>query len=293
MKINTLEITWKFGLLVFFFLSIAFTFKTFLPQKLSLSDAIKNNSVTAKILSNGKYSGNSVNISLTNTTNAPLQILVPAGTKYNPEDAGEQTLIQMEDKLIVLNPKGVYNGKIAAFCSEASDRCPTENKAMKITANSDPRFNKLFAYVKDKPIDKNTFQDAVWAISDNRSVSNIVAENKTAQDFRTYVASITGQKDTWFTSPQQVQVDQAGNFNYETVTITGKLEFDCTKGKQVHQDIHKENGEVRFKSDKSMTAQTGHITYTFKLAVKGWEKGKYYVNIHDGTNQLAKFEFSI
>ena len=293
MKINRIEIAWKIGLLAFFFLSIAFTIKTFLPQKLALTDAIKSKTVTAQVLSNGKYSGNSVNMTLINLTNLPIQILVPAGTKYNTEDPGEQTLIQMEDHLIVINAKGSYTGKLAAFCSEATDRCPTENNEMKITVNTDPRFNKLFAYIKDKSIDKSTFQDAVWAISDNRSVSNIVAENKTAEDFRVYVAVITGQKNTWFTSPQQVQVDDAGNFNYETVIISGKLEFDCTKGKNVHQDIHKENGEVRFKSDKTMTAQTGHITYTFKLSVKGWEKGNYYVNIHDGTNKLAKFEFSI
>lgn len=258
-----------------------------------LEDAIENKSVIFEASSNGKYSGNSVRINISNNTSSSLRVAIPAGTNYATDDKGEQKLIQVEDRFIALKPNGNFSGTIAAFCSEASDRCPSENSSMNISKNSNPDFTKLFVYLKGKKIDKRTYQDAVWAISDNKSVSNIVADSRVAKDFRKYIAEITGQKNTWYTSPQSIQTDEEGNFSSETINISGKLEFDCALGSDVHQYIHKENGEVIYKSEKTMKSKAKHIGYTFTISVLGWEKGNYYINIHDGINQLAKYEFSI
>jgi hypothetical protein len=37
----------------------------------------------------------------------------------------------------------------------------------------------------------------------------------------------------------------------------------------------------------------GHYEYEFKLTVRGWEKGKYYVLVKAGEKQLLKQEFEI
>jgi hypothetical protein len=276
----------------FLFLIAAFKVNN-VPGEILLETAINNKTVTFEAFSNGKHSGNSVRINISNNTNSSIRIVVPAGTNYFTQDNGEQKLIQIEDRFIALKPNGDFSGLIAAFCSEASDRCPGKNSSMNIATNSDPKFNKLFAYLKGKKIDKTAYQDAVWAISDNHSVSNMVADSKGSKDFRKYIAEITGQQNSWYTSPQSVRIDDAGNFNIETIKISGKMEFDCAVGIDVHQDIHKANGAVFYKSDKTMKSRAKHIGYTFNLSVRGWEKGNYYINIHDGVNQLAKYEFSI
>src|SRR5690606_31905115 len=112
-------------------------------------------------------------MNLTNTTSAPINILVPAGTTYLPANEDEQTLIQLEDQLIVLSPKQTKSTNIAAFCMEASDRCPTSSSAFKIAPTTDKKLTELTTYIKGKTIDKGSFQNAVWAISDGHSVSNI------------------------------------------------------------------------------------------------------------------------
>ena len=281
------------GLSVLTFLISITAFRIPAPTSLSLTDAINTKSITGTITSTGKYSGNCVNIVLTNNTNSLLTIIAEAGTKFHPEDDGEQTLIQIEETLITLKPKATYTGKLAAFCTEASDRCPTESSTMLLSKNTNEKFDKLINYLKDKQVPKTTYQDAVWTISDNKSISNISSENIQAKNFRAYMAELTGQKNTWFSSPQNVQVDAQGNFNYETVNINGELEFDCAKGAKVRQDVMKSNGEPMFESDKTMTAQTTHIRYKFRMSVRGWESGEYYIKIHDGSNILAKYEFSI
>ncbi|MCH2229012.1 MAG: hypothetical protein MK105_01615 [Crocinitomicaceae bacterium] len=277
--------------IIFTIIISAFTYNA--PKSLSLIDAIDNNTITATITSSGNYSGNCINIKLKNNTNVPLKITSLGGTNFSPEDEGEQTLIQLEDIFLVLKPNSEYNGKIAAFCTEASDRCPSNSTKMSPSKNNNPNLDKLVAYLKGKHIPKTTYQDAVWSISDNKPISNIANDNMASKDLRTYLAGLTGQKDSWFSSPQNVQVDESGNFNCETININGALEFDCKKGAKVRQDIMKSNGEPMFESNKTMTAQTTHVKYRFRMSVKGWEKGDYYVKIHDGTTTLATYDFFI
>lgn len=261
--------------------------------EISIFDAIKAKTITATLFSNGKYSGNSVDVKIINLTSQPMKLIVPAGSKYSTDNEDEQTLIQLEDQFIALQPNQTYTGKVAAFCTEASDRCPTTASAMKLTKNTNPKFTALSEYIKGKIIDKSTFQDAVWAISDGHSVSNIAAEDQASQDFRKKVAEITGQKNPWFSSPQNVTIDDRGNFNMETVLIAGQLEFLCTKGTMVHQDIYKANGEAVLISDKTMQARYGDVRYRFQIRVTGWEKGEYYIKLHDGTNEITRYAFSV
>lgn len=260
---------------------------------LTLSQAIKDGKIKATPASNGEYSGFCVDLFLQNMTPSAIEIVIPGGTKYHPSDDEEQTLIQLDDKNILVNAKGTSTVKIPAYCMEASNRCPTTKGIFRMTQNQQPKFEALIAYIKNKPIDRRTFQEAVWAISDQHSVSNMVAENDATTEFRKYIAELTGQKNEWFTSPQSVQVDQDGNFNYSTVNISGELAFDCKKGSNIYQDVHKESGEVFFEDTKSFSPQSDHLRYQFKLSVTGWEKGNYYINIHDGTKQLAKFDYKV
>ncbi len=275
-----------------FFLIASFTHNN-TTRQYSLFEAISNNTVTANASSNGKYSGRSVEMNLVNNTGHPLQILIPAGTRYLPEDDGEQTLIQMEDRIIALKPNGNFRGQMGAFCTEAHDRCPSESSGFSIAQNKDPKFDKLFAYMKGKTISKTAYQDAVWAISDGYNVANIATETPADAAFRKQVASISGQKDTWYTSPQNVRIDENGNFNMETVKISGELSFTCPTGTKVRQDIHRGNGDVFYASDKTMTAQASSVHYSFHLSVLGWEKGTYYIRIHDGTKELGRYEFTV
>ena len=270
----------------------AFTFST-PPKEVELSTAITSKKVNAEIKSIGRHEGKSIAIKLKNNTSSNLRVKITAGTLFHPEDNGEQTLIHLEDNFIALKPKGEYNGFLAAFCTESSDRCPSNGNGMKIARNKNPKFTELSDYLKGKKISKSVYQDAVWAISDGKSVSNIDSSEPSSAALKKFMATLTGQKNTWFSSPQNRHVDEDGNIVQETVLITGQLKFDCRKNAQVKQDIYKENGESVFISKRSMTAQTGKVTYKFTMRVKGWEKGKYYIKIHEGGNEIARHYFNV
>jgi len=262
-------------------------------KEINLSQAIENNSIIADIQSIGSYHGKSISMSLTNKTSSHLKIKIPSGTLFHPENEGEQTLIHLEDNFIALKPHSSYSGMLAGFCTEANDRCPTEGNEMKISQNKNDKFNKLANYLKDNNVSKSVYQDAIWAISDGKSIANIDASEPSSAALRKFMAVLTGQKNTWYSSPQNRHVDEGGNIVHETVVIKGQLEFDCKKNAKVRQDIYKENGESVFISEKYMTAHISHINYKFTMRVRGWEKGKYYILIHDGTDEITRYAFVV
>ena len=261
--------------------------------EISIFEAIKSNTISASFQSLGKYSGNSVHADIINLSSKNLRIKIPAGTIYIPENEGEQTLIQLEDDFIVLNKKEKINHRFSGFCTEANDMVPSMQNSMTIAQNKNPKLTKMMQYMKGKNIDHSTYQDAVWAITDQHNVSNIYGENSTTEEFKKHLLTITGQKKEWYSSPQQVSVNDEGRIVRETTLITGKLDFECAKGTNVHQDIHKENGEDVHLSDQYMTAKYGKITYKFTLKVRGWEEGKYYIRLHDGTNEITRYYFEV
>lgn len=292
MKKSLSKITLSFILVLSIFVIQAFTSPNTVVE-VSLQNAISNHTITAEINSTGGYSINSIELSLNNNSNKKITVKIPAGTLYHPEDNGEQTLIQLEDEFFVLNPHENKSGEISAFCSESNDRCPTSGSTMDLAATDDSKMKEMIAYLKGKHVSPENYQNAVWAISDNHSISNIFADTEEDKSFRTFVASLTGQKDTWYSSGNDVQVDEYGNFNFETVKIEGDLEFDCKKGAHIYQDLYRADGTAVYESQKYFTPQTTHLNYWFKVKVTGWEKGGYYIKVHDGTNTLATFDFEV
>lgn len=261
--------------------------------KTDLHTALKNKSIVALVTSNGKHNGNSVDLTLTNTLSTTLEVLIPAGTLYHPANDDEQTLLQLEDKIIVLQGKTTQSTTVAAFCSEAGDRCPTKDNAFAMSKTTNPNFLKLTEYIRGKAIDKKTFQDAVWVISDKHDVSHIDANDPTTINFRKYVATLGGKPDSWYTAPREVTVDNGGNFSFQTVKVAGEIAFDCSKGEKIYQDIRKSDGTTQYKGQKYFTPSTNHVTYNFNIQVTGWEQGQYYVYIHNGTTELARYDFTI
>lgn len=289
--------TLQVGVIAVLLLSATFLLSslTFNPpvKKLTVQEALQQNLITLDVISNGGYSEKSVKLRLKNNSRSALSLLLPGGTIYEPENGDEQTLIQLEDKEILVNGNGSFNGSIDAFCTEASDRCPSENGNFTIGSTNNDKLKKLVTFLGENKMKSDNFQSAVWAITDDHSVSNIDPNEAKSKALRKYLCEITGKKDNWYTSPQDVDVDPYGNFNFETVRINGEIGFDCNRGKKISEDICNAEGQVMFSSSSTFTPMTDHVRYNFNLSVKGWEKGDYYVLIKDETGELARFEFQV
>lgn len=274
------------------FLAFFLLLNSFIAPPATMSEAIKKGLVSANVDSNGKTSYSEVHLTVKNRTKSDQRILIPAGTTYIPDDPNEQELIQLEDEILTLRGLEEKELIIKTYCTELSDRCP--NGAFELGQNSNKELSELITYIKKNPADKIAFQDAVWAITDKESISTMPNNSHEDRAFRSHVADLSGQENTWYTSPSRNSIDPLGNINRETVQISGELSFEAGKAMRVHEEIQNGSGQTIIKSEHHMQLRGGNVTYQFNIRVRGWQKGVYYVKvINDSRETLVTKEFRV
>tara|TARA_B110000285_G_scaffold116400_1_gene131919 strand:+ start:902 stop:1768 length:867 start_codon:yes stop_codon:yes gene_type:complete len=283
------------SLLIFsliYFIASSFLISRSLKNSLDLQTAINQKKITAEIKSNGNYSDESVDYVISNNTNQILTIKIPSGTLFHPKDSGEQTLVLIQENVLTLKSKEKREGTFNAYCTESNDNCPTSDDEMTLGRNTNPQLDSLLQHFRNNKINSSQYQQAIWCVTDGKNVSNIV-NNSHYAELREYVSELTGQENTWYSTPQNVQVNSNGSIVSTTKAITGEISFHCNKGTQVFQDVHDGNGQKLISTEPYRTVRDGKITYTFTIKVKGWDEGNYYVRLHDGRTEIKKYSFQI
>ena len=229
-----------------------------------------------------------------NLTKKALLILIPVGLQYSTKNDEEQTLIQLKDSKLNLSSKESKDIIMDAYCTEGDDDCPAEDLAFSIKPAKDKDLLEFIDYLKTANIESDdTFQDAVWAITDGEDIAHIVAEAEEEEDLREYVSETTGRENRWYTAPKERTVDESGQINSESVVIEGKLKFEIDDKTEIFQELWSPDGELVYTSPGSVPPMTGEITMEFTLRVKGWEKGDYIVNVRTSENVIKEFPFKV
>lgn len=261
---------------------------------ISLSDAISKKVITGEFKGTGNYSGFAMNVSLNNLQQKKISLLIPAGTMFKPSDDGAQNILVPEDKILVLKPGEKINSVLTGFCCEASDKAPSKDMKFSLSSNKDPKMLKLYAAVKGKSYSNDVLQDAIWCVSDNHSVSDIYAPNMNAiKPLRDELCKITGQKDTWYSTPKMHSVDASGNISHTTTSVNGLVKFKAVKASKIHNEIHDANGNLVIKNPNEFTVRPGNVEYDFEIKVQNWEKGTYFVKVYEDDKVVHQQEFKI
>lgn len=267
-------------------------FSTSIPP-VDFHEALAKKMISVESISTGRCSGQSVKLKLANQISKNISIKIPALTTYSPEDNGEQTLLQVEEMLVDLDKNESKYMLVPAFCSELSDRAPKKDGKFTIGKSKNSKFVQLANYIQKNPISKSNYQEAVWAISDDQSINHLSIDKPQDKKFRKFMSQLTGQKESWYSSPQQTTIDPYGNINRETVRIAGALKFDSDGISKVHQAIYDSEGKELFTGPDRQIKKVNNVKMTFSIQVKGWKKGDYEVRIIKGETILKKFPFVV
>ncbi len=293
MKKNTQKLELISILLAFCTFLFSFQNTKAVAVESNLQDAIKLNKVSQKSTSNGNYSGNSVSLELKNLTNKEIKLKIPQGTLFTPENEGEQTLITVVAQFVSLPPNGKSTQVIDAYCSESGDHCPTKASNFKIDNTKNSKFKELFTYMSGKKIPSSVYQNMVWTISDNNSVSSIPNNEAVTKDLRKFLCKITNQVDEWYNSSQTRTVGKKGEIITETTDVGGNISFSCPANTVIHQEVHKQTGGLVFKDEKRRTTAAGINEMPFSLRVKGWAKGTYILKVKTDKAVLEEYLFVV
>lgn len=260
--------------------------------KVNLDVAIKGGLVNTDFSGNGSYSGQCLKMNLTNKSSKNITITVPAGTMFKPSDDGAQNILVPEDQMFVLKPGETKLNLVRGFCCEASDKAPSENMKFTLSSRMDAKMKQLYEAVKGKHYPNGALQEAIWCVSDGHAVSNVYADGRDLRPLKQALYKITGQKETWYNTPQNHTVDDDGNISHETTSVNGLVKFSAQKTCKVHNEIW-DGTKLKLKNPNEFNVPKGNVEYDFEIKVKGWEKGTYFVKVFEDEKVIHTQEFKL
>lgn len=272
---------------------ILYSFHSPSEKAIHIQDAIQQGIISFTATSNGGHSEESVHLQMNNNTDKTIRIKIPAGTTYQPSEDDEQTLIQLNDDVLVLNPKQKRSKNLSAYCTEASDRCPSHESTFAISSTKDVHIKKLIEHLKNNPSNKLDYQDAVWTITDGHSLSNIYRDDLHSKKLRLFLADLTGQENPWYNSPHDYTLNEDRTIRRDVHEIKGELAFSCAPGTTIIEEVCRADGTVMLSHENPNKVPYGTVRYEFKLKTTNWPKGEYYVMIRSTEKDIQKFEFVI
>jgi hypothetical protein len=272
-------------------------FLSFVPteKRLTIDEAVKAKQVKANVTSKGGHSGSCVKLEVTNNLKEKVTVVISPGTVFKPNDEGDQDIFVVKEQVIVLNPSQKKVLDASGFCCQLHDSSPAQGSGFTVGVTPNEKLRKLAEHINQNSYPEDSYQQAVWCVSDNDPVTNLYSDDPSAvKPLREFICKLTGQKDDWYTTKQKREVTPERVIVSEPVKVSGQLLYESTQGDQITAELWGPDEKKMFDLGKPVPAQrSGSMTYGFNLTVQGFPKGKYKVFIYGNKKELLKQEFEI
>ena len=254
--------------------------------------AIDKKYISAKALCSG---GLQLDYHVSNLLNDSLYVTIPAGWRFN-SDAGAsdyQDILMTRREILALKPKESKRFSLKGFCCEASKSGPKAGTPYTSGKMADSSLVSLARYLSSNPIDQNTQQYAVWAVSDRKETANITHSNDSlAAMLRAFVSGLKGEPLPWYTLLKKAVVTASGDVNDYPVRFRASIPYAVAKECYSYCYIVDEKGHtVSGIFGKWLLPQES--TYTASFNVTNLKKGEYRLILESKEASLFEKSFRI
>jgi len=260
--------------------------------RVSIKQAFEKKYISAKALCTG---GLELDYTVTNLLHDTLIVVIPPGWRFN-SDAGKndyQDILVTRQELLVLNANEKKKFHLKGFCCEASKSGPIEGVPYTLGNLADSSLTLLARYLSQHPIDENTQQYAVWAISDKEETANITARNDSmASLLRNFVATIKGEPLPWFTLLKRANVSHFGTVSNHPLRFKADINYVIQEITYSYCYILDDKGNVVSEIfGKWLLPQNNEYQASFNVA--GLKKGDYKLILDNKKDTLFEKTFKI
>jgi hypothetical protein len=260
--------------------------------KVSLQQAFDKKYITAKAICKG---GLELNYSVSNLLKDSLSISIPAGWRFN-SNAGKndyQDILMTHEELLVLKPKETKKFDIKGYCCEATKSGPVAGAPYTLGKMADSSLVLLARYLNTHPLDQNTEQYSVWAISDHKETANITATNDSiASLLRTFVARIKGEPLPWYTLLKRAYISSSGAVNDHPVRFKAIINYSVAETSYTYCYIVDEKGN-KVSEIFGNWLHPDNNEYKANFNVAGLQKGEYKLILENKKEPLFEKSFKI
>ncbi len=260
--------------------------------EISLQKAFDKHYITAKAVCTG---GLELTYTISNLSKDSLFINVPAGWRFNSA-AGKndyQDILMTRQEILVLKPKETKNFNIMGYCCEASKAGPVVGVTYTLGKLADSSLVYLAQYLNAHPIDQNTQQYAVWAISDHKETANITNKNDSlAGLLRNFVSGIKAEPIPWYTLLKRANVTRNGNVYDYPLRFNANVTYSVAQTCYSYCYIIDKNGRpVSEVFGKWLQPESHQYKASFNVA--GLKKGEYTLVLENKKESIFEKRFII
>jgi len=254
--------------------------------------ALDKKYISAKALCSG---GLQLDYHVSNLLNDSLYVTVPAGWRFNSDGGASdyQDILMTRREVLALKPKETRRFSLKGFCCEATKSGPKAGVPYTLGKMADSSLVLLARYLSSNPIDQNTQQYAVWAVSDLKETANITHSNDSlAGMLRAFVSGLKGEPLPWYTLLKKAVVTAYGDVNDYPVRFRATIPYAVAKECYSYCYIVDEKGNtVSGIFGKWLLPQES--TYTASFNVANLKKGEYRLILESKEASLFEKSFRI
>lgn len=258
----------------------------------NLQKALDKHYISANAVCNG---GLELNYSVSNLLNDSLFINVPAGWRFNSNGGKNdyQDILMTRQEILVLKPKETKKFNMKGYCCEATKSGPKSGVPYTLGKMADSSLVYLARYLNTNPIDQNTQQYAVWAISDNRQTASITHKNDSlAGLLRNFVSGLKGEPLPWYTLLKKAVITAYGDVQDYPVRFKATIPYTVSQNCYSYCYIIDEKGNTVSEILGSWL-QPQNNQYSANFNVAGLKKGEYKLILESKKESLFEKSFNI
>lgn len=258
----------------------------------SIQKAFDNKYIQAKAVCKG---GLVLNYTIENFLKDSLQIIIPAGWRFN-SNAGKndyQDILITRDQILTLKAKQKKDFEIKGYCCEATKSGPIHGIPYTKGKQADKNLTQLAEFLNANPNDENTEQYSVWAISDQKETANITAKNDSlASIVRKFVSNLKGEPLPWYTLLKKSYVSSLGTVNDFPIKLKATINYAVTEHVYSYCYIIDSTGQ-KVSKILGKWLLPSETDYLVGLSVLGLKSGEYKLVLETNKAQLFEKSFKI
>lgn len=258
----------------------------------SLQKALEQHYVTAKAVCNG---GLELNYAVSNLLNDSLYVKIPAGWRFN-SDGGKsdyQDILMTRQEILALKSKETKRFDVKGYCCEATKAGPKAGVPYTAGKMADSSLVFLARYLNTNPIDGNTQQYAVWAISDLKETANITHKNDSlAGLLRNFVSGLKGEPLPWYRLLKKAVITRYGDVQDYPVRFKASIPYVVSRECYSYCYIVDAKGNT-VSEIFGTWLQPKNTQYDASFNVAGFKKGDYKLVLESKEAALFEKSFKI
>lgn len=230
-------------------------------------------------------------IIIRNNTSSNIQIRIPAGYTFQPDDSIYQNIIVTKTILLSLAPGRSMPINVYGMCMESSDHAPGEVSRYTAAGMAIPKLVKLAEFIEENKYFNPAGQNAMWTLIEDRPLYEVVSlDTSAAFKLQHFLADLTGKPI--IPAPEE----EAYLYDYterpHNITVGGEIEIHTSSVMQVQWCLFSEDG-ILLREMYNGPLGPGDVTLEFEYDAQVYIAPVYYLKLVSDDEVIYNHRISV